>query len=149
MMILVVDVIKGMQTQTAECLIIGEITCNHMIVVLNKCDMLPQDKRESMIAKVNILALKTYFGIYIVYKNHEWFSDDKKNVEDSGKDQVCRLSNCSRVSQPWKLWRMILLTPLSLSKIPFLQAQQCLEFFKISGHVCSWFAALLGIFYRC
>lgn len=36
MMVLVVDVTKGIQTQTAECIVIGEITTDNMIVVLNK-----------------------------------------------------------------------------------------------------------------
>ena len=36
MMILVVDVMKGIQAQTAECLVIGEITTKNMIVALNK-----------------------------------------------------------------------------------------------------------------
>lgn len=36
MIVLVVDATKGVQTQTAECLIIGEITRKKMIVVLNK-----------------------------------------------------------------------------------------------------------------
>jgi selenocysteine-specific elongation factor len=43
MMLLVVDITKGIQTQTAECLVIGEITTDRMIVVLNKADMLPPD----------------------------------------------------------------------------------------------------------
>jgi selenocysteine-specific elongation factor len=52
MFILVLDVTKGMQTQTAECLVIGEITCKKMIIVLNKTDLLPQEKRQGMIEKV-------------------------------------------------------------------------------------------------
>jgi selenocysteine-specific elongation factor len=36
LMILVIDVTKGIQTQTAECIVIGEITTEKMIVVLNK-----------------------------------------------------------------------------------------------------------------
>jgi selenocysteine-specific elongation factor len=40
MMVLVVDVVKGVQTQTAECLVIGEVTTDNMIVVLNKVDLL-------------------------------------------------------------------------------------------------------------
>lgn len=36
LMILVIDVTKGFQTQTSECLIIGEITKKKLIVVLNK-----------------------------------------------------------------------------------------------------------------
>ena len=42
MMILVVDVNKGIQTQTAECLVIGEITTKHLIIALNKVDLIPE-----------------------------------------------------------------------------------------------------------
>ncbi len=35
-MLLVVDVTKGIQTQTAECLVIGELCAGGMVVVLNK-----------------------------------------------------------------------------------------------------------------
>lgn len=55
-MFLVVDVVKGMQTQTAECLVIGEITCDKMIVVLNKVDLLPPEKREASVEKVKTLS---------------------------------------------------------------------------------------------
>ena len=56
-MILVVDIVKGMQTQTAECLVIGEITCEKMIVVLNKVDLLAQDKKEAMIDRVSYIEI--------------------------------------------------------------------------------------------
>ncbi|XP_076316455.1 eukaryotic translation elongation factor, selenocysteine-specific isoform X1 [Tachypleus tridentatus] len=59
MMMLVVDVTKGMQTQTAECLVIGEITCDKMIVVLNKIDLLPADRKLSMIEKMTKKMQKT------------------------------------------------------------------------------------------
>ncbi|XP_060600172.1 selenocysteine-specific elongation factor-like [Ruditapes philippinarum] len=59
LMLLVVDVVKGLQTQTAECLVIGEITCNKMIVVLNKADLLPPDKKDTMIDKMKKKMLKT------------------------------------------------------------------------------------------
>jgi len=52
LMLLVVDVTKGMQTQTAECLVIGQITSDRMIVVLNKTDMLPKEKRSALIEKM-------------------------------------------------------------------------------------------------
>jgi selenocysteine-specific elongation factor len=51
-MFLVIDAGKGMQTQTAECLILGEITCSSMIVVLNKIDTFPLEAREKAIEKV-------------------------------------------------------------------------------------------------
>lgn len=46
MVLLVVDATKGMQTQTAECLVIAEMTTRNLIVVLNKIDMFPEGERE-------------------------------------------------------------------------------------------------------
>ena len=40
LMLLVLDATKGIQTQTAECLVIGEILTESMMVVLNKTDLL-------------------------------------------------------------------------------------------------------------
>jgi selenocysteine-specific elongation factor len=59
LMMLVVDVTKGIQTQTAECLVIGEITCSKMVVVLNKVDLVDEAKREKHILKVKNGILKT------------------------------------------------------------------------------------------
>ncbi|XP_039286048.1 selenocysteine-specific elongation factor isoform X2 [Nilaparvata lugens] len=53
MIILVLDICKGIQTQTAECLVLGEVTCSRMVVVLNKIDMIPEEKRVSTIQKVS------------------------------------------------------------------------------------------------
>lgn len=62
-MVLIVDITKGFQPQTAECLLICEITCKKLIVVLNKIDLIPEAKREStiekMIKKVENLLAKT------------------------------------------------------------------------------------------
>lgn len=55
LMLLVVDATKGIQTQTAECLVIAEITCNSLIVVLNKIDMLEVSKRPQLIEKVRVV----------------------------------------------------------------------------------------------
>ncbi len=51
-MLLVIDITKGIQTQTAECLIIGEITCDKMLVVLNKIDLIEENQRQLTIDKV-------------------------------------------------------------------------------------------------
>ncbi|XP_076436674.1 selenocysteine-specific elongation factor-like [Babylonia areolata] len=59
LMLLVVDVVKGMQTQTAECLVIGQITCQSMVVVLNKTDLLPPDKRQATVEKMKKRMWKT------------------------------------------------------------------------------------------
>lgn len=45
MMILVIDITKGLQAQTAECLVVGEVATSRMAVVLNKVDMLPEEDR--------------------------------------------------------------------------------------------------------
>ncbi|XP_029286898.1 selenocysteine-specific elongation factor [Cottoperca gobio] len=59
LMMLVVDVVKGVQTQTAECLLIGELSCSRMVVVLNKIDLLPPNKRQSAIEKMTKRLHKT------------------------------------------------------------------------------------------
>lgn len=59
LMMLVVDVVKGVQTQTAECLLIGELTCQRMVVILNKIDLLPENKRQSAVDKMTKRLHKT------------------------------------------------------------------------------------------
>lgn len=59
LMILVVDIVKGMQTQTAECLLIGQLTCSRMVVILNKIDLLSSDKRQGAIDKMTKRMHKT------------------------------------------------------------------------------------------
>jgi selenocysteine-specific elongation factor len=59
LMVLVIDVNKGIQTQTAECLVIGEITNDKMIIVLNKIDLLPAEGRQEKLAKMQTRIRKT------------------------------------------------------------------------------------------
>lgn len=40
-----------METQTAECLVVAEITCDNLIVVLNKIDLLPEMERNAKVTK--------------------------------------------------------------------------------------------------
>jgi len=56
---LVIDVGKGIQTQTAECLVIGEILNDTLIVVLNKVDTIPEAGREEKLAKIQARIRKT------------------------------------------------------------------------------------------
>ena len=60
MMILVIDINKGIQTQTAECVVIGEITTDKLIIVLNKIDLIPPEQRETKIAKVKARLTKIF-----------------------------------------------------------------------------------------
>lgn len=57
--LLVIDITKGIQTQTAEGLVIAEITCDKMIVVFNKIDLLPQETHEKQIEKMKLRLKKT------------------------------------------------------------------------------------------
>ena len=59
LMLLVIDITKGIQTQTAECLIIGEITCDQMLVVLNKIDLVEESQRQSTIDKVRTSPMRS------------------------------------------------------------------------------------------
>ena len=58
---------SGLQAQTAECLVVGEIATRHLCVVLNKIDLLPPDTRQRLIAKAKkrlaqTLAATTFAG---------------------------------------------------------------------------------------
>ncbi|KAM6162020.1 selenocysteine-specific elongation factor isoform 1-T1 [Erethizon dorsatum] len=59
LMMLVIDVTKGMQTQSAECLVIGQIACQKLIVVLNKIDLLAEGKRQTAIDRMTKKMQKT------------------------------------------------------------------------------------------
>ena len=50
-MVLVVDVTRGLQAQTAECLVVGEVAARRMVVALNKSDLLPAADRERGLKK--------------------------------------------------------------------------------------------------
>ena len=64
MMMLVIDITKGVQTQTAECLVIGEITCDKMVIILNKIDLISEEKRNVTIERViTKLLYLNYFRI--------------------------------------------------------------------------------------
>lgn len=52
MMLLVIDATKGIQTQTAECLVICEITCRKLMVIMNKIDLFEEEQRTSLMDKV-------------------------------------------------------------------------------------------------
>uniref|UniRef100_A0A7S1FCT1 Tr-type G domain-containing protein n=1 Tax=Noctiluca scintillans TaxID=2966 RepID=A0A7S1FCT1_NOCSC len=49
---LVIDANKGIQTQTAECLVVAEILVNQLVIILNKVDMIPEAERETKLDKI-------------------------------------------------------------------------------------------------
>ncbi|GFH06057.1 hypothetical protein HaLaN_00621 [Haematococcus lacustris] len=60
MMVLVVDITKGLQTQTAECLVVGEVATSNMVVALNKCDLVPAEERPKAIRKAQKRLAQTF-----------------------------------------------------------------------------------------
>jgi len=48
---LVIDANKGIQAQTAECLVVAEILANQLVIILNKIDMIPEAKRAKTLAR--------------------------------------------------------------------------------------------------
>ena len=59
MMVLVVDVQKLIQTQTFECIVLGEILMDKLIVACNKVDLLKDDPDK---LKTQIKTLKATIG---------------------------------------------------------------------------------------
>ena len=50
-MLLVIDAQRGIQPQTAECLVLGEILVRRLVVCANKCDLLPSDEQRQKLER--------------------------------------------------------------------------------------------------
>jgi selenocysteine-specific elongation factor len=61
-LILVIDCIKGIQTQTTECLILGEILIDKLVVAFNKVDLVKSEEIEPRINKIKQAFKTTKFG---------------------------------------------------------------------------------------
>eukprot|EP00667_Euglena_gracilis_P006424 EG_transcript_6473 len=48
LMVLVIDIVKGVQTQTAECIVLGEILAKDLVIVLNKVDLVVATESQTM-----------------------------------------------------------------------------------------------------
>lgn len=57
----------GLQAQTAECLVVGEMAAQHLVVALNKTDLLPAEERPKLIKKV---CVRSYQGL--LHELHQW-----------------------------------------------------------------------------
>ena len=62
-MILVIDAIKGIQTQTVECIVLSEIICEKITIAFNKIDLLKNDNEIKIkIGKLENIFSKSKFG---------------------------------------------------------------------------------------
>lgn len=65
-------VTAGLQTQTAECLVVGEIATSRLVVALNKCDLLPPEPdRTKLVRKAakrlaQTFAMTKFAGAHLV-----------------------------------------------------------------------------------
>ncbi|GLC39063.1 hypothetical protein PLESTB_001289600 [Pleodorina starrii] len=72
MMVLVIDITKGLQTQTAECLVVGEVATSRMVVALNKVDQLqPEEERPRAVRRAikrlsQTFAMTKFVGVHMV-----------------------------------------------------------------------------------
>jgi selenocysteine-specific elongation factor len=113
MMLLVIDIVKGIQTQTAECLIIGEICCDKMLIVLNKLDLIEESKRESVIDKMSKRLLKTLENtkfanspIVAVSANRQQTVDDSisnLNLQEEENNSTSKMLNMNTLIDTLKL----------------------------------------------
>lgn len=62
LMFLVIDINKGIQTQTSECIVIAELFINKLIVVLNKVDCIDEKQLPTRIGALRKIFGKTKFG---------------------------------------------------------------------------------------
>ncbi|XP_067634350.1 selenocysteine-specific elongation factor [Eurosta solidaginis] len=59
LMLLIIDAQKGIQTQTAECIVIGELLKRKLLIVVNKIDLLEESTRTVQLQKLNSKLRKT------------------------------------------------------------------------------------------
>jgi selenocysteine-specific elongation factor len=87
--VLVIDIAKGIQTQTTECLILGEILADKITVALNKIDMIPSNNRENeisnRISKLRLAFGQTKFGkdVTIIPVSADPKDLDNKSIENN------------------------------------------------------------------
>lgn len=89
LMVLVIDVTKGIQTQTAECLVIGEILNDTLVVVLNKLDMLPEPREEKYYTMPWYRLYATRMHAMLCCAMIQARQDEDAHPQDARRDQVC------------------------------------------------------------
>ena len=89
LMILVVDANKGVQTQTAECLVVGEITTDRLVVAINKIDAFEESVRDEKVGKLtaklaNVLSKTKFKGCAMLPVSARPGGADSQALNDGG-----------------------------------------------------------------
>eukprot|EP01126_Amoeba_proteus_P046798 TRINITY_DN5307_c0_g1_i3.p1 TRINITY_DN5307_c0_g1~~TRINITY_DN5307_c0_g1_i3.p1 ORF type:complete len:400 (-),score=98.96 TRINITY_DN5307_c0_g1_i3:1215-2342(-) len=93
MALMVIDIQKGIQTQTAEGLVIAEIAVEGMVVVLNKIDTIPEESRQQKISRAKVGLRKAFARTK--FKDCEMVSFSAK--ENIGKEELLRaMEECAK-----------------------------------------------------
>ena len=124
-MLLVIDITKGVQLQTAECIILGELLGPKLIVVLNKVDLIPAEKREQTITK-KIENLKKLFQKTIFAKSQK----EIKFICVSGQEALENTSNEKIVNQKNEIIKETEIIPKDLTLKFYMLIDHC---FGIKG----------------
>ena len=97
MMILVIDITKGVQAQTKECLVIGEVINTHLLVVLNKVDQLPEKSRDEKVKKMTKLVKEKILSkIQVIFLSY--FCHFSSNSNPRIKFKTAEIVPCSAFS---------------------------------------------------
>jgi len=93
LMILVVDANKGVQTQTSECIVVGEITTDRLVVALNKIDAFEESAREEKVAKIQaklatVFAKTKFKGCAILPVSARPGGADSQALDSSGTPPI-------------------------------------------------------------
>ena len=81
--ILVIDAVKGVQVQTVECLILGEILCDDITVVMNKIDLIKDENYEKKAEK-----LKSGLRNKTKFKNLEVIPFSCLNINNENNNNI-------------------------------------------------------------
>jgi selenocysteine-specific elongation factor len=117
LILLVIDATKGIQTQTAECLVIAEITGKDLIVVLNKTDVVEVKMLEKVERKVRATLATT------MYKEAPFIA-------------VSALQ-AANTTQLIDLIKMRLKVPVRRTDLPFIMAVDHCFGIKGQGTICT------------
>ena len=136
MIILVVDVNKGIQAQTAECIVIGEITTDRIVVALNKVDLLPKEDRDVRIKKMTNRIRKilstTKFSAAQIVPVSACIGGEKVAAVDASKEELSRGTVSEGINELVCIIQRCVCIPIRNEDGPFYFAiDHC---FPIKGH---------------
>ncbi|GJQ11692.1 hypothetical protein GpartN1_g3483.t1 [Galdieria partita] len=98
--LLVIDVTKGIQMQTSECIVVGELVTDKAVIVFNKIDLIPPDERTQ---RMTLMKKKTFKAL-----QQTKFKDAPYVFVAANPIQVEKMEpNISENAKPWGMDELI------------------------------------------